>query len=107
MGTSGCFVIGILGAKVQSSCVRRCVGADDVLIVPYHMPHGLGLIEKAYARMRSEDPAQKGSATPAHPNDKRRAIDLLTYATRSEAQVGKHDWIPPASSCSDRSTLKE
>ena len=87
MSTPADFLIGVLGAEVQSPRVRRRIRADDVLVISDHVPHRLGLVEKAHARMRSKDPAQKSRPAPTHPDDEHRAIDCLPCAACGEAQV--------------------
>src|SRR4029077_11617322 len=81
--------------------------ADDVLVVSNHMPHRLGLVKEAYARMHGKDLAQKSRTAPAHPDDEHRAIDSLPRVVCCEAQVPEHDRIPPAPGGDSRSALKE
>lgn len=107
LATLDYLLVCILGIKIQPPCVRRCIRADDVLVIPNHMPHSLGLVEKAYARMRSKDPTQKSRAAPTHADDEHRVVDSFPYVACSEAQVPEHDWVPPASLSGNWSALKE
>jgi hypothetical protein len=93
--------------KVESTCVGRRIRANNVLVISDHVPHSLGLVKKTYAGMGGEDPAQESRAAPTHPDDEYRAIDSFSHAVCSEAQVPKHDWIPPASGGGNWAALKK